>query len=219
MTAFSEVDRFLRGQGRFAAEAEAVPWRMLLALLVLGSVAYGAVMGSFGGRGWQAVYSAMKVPVLLGLSSLICLPNFYVLNALMGLREDFAAACRGVLAAQAAVAAVLCSLAPLTVLCYVSGVDHDQALIANGLLFAVATLAGQLVLNRYYAVLVRRNPRHRQVRYAWTALYVFVAIQLAWVLRPYVGVPSLPTRFLRPDAWSNAYVEVVDTLLRALGWR
>jgi hypothetical protein len=212
-----EVDRFLRGEGRFGATARAVPWHWLAGALLLGSITYGAVMGSFGGRGWQALYSAAKVPLLLACSSLICLPNFYVINALLGLREDFAAACRGVLAAQTTVALVLCSLAPLTVFCYACGVDHDQALVANGLLFAIATAAGQLVLNRYYAVLVQRNPRHRQVRYAWTVLYVFVAIQLAWVLRPYVGVPSLPTRFLRPDAWSNAYVEVLATLMRASG--
>ena len=45
-------------------------------------------------------------------------------------------------------------------------------------------------------------------RFAWAALYVFVAIQLAWVLRPFVGSPTLPTRFFREEAWDNAYVVV-----------
>ena len=48
-------------------------------------------------------------------------------------------------------------------------------------------------------------------------LYVFVAIQLAWVLRPFIGSPNVPTRFFREDAWSNAYVVVLDTIWKTLG--
>ena len=40
----------------------------------------------------------------------------------------------------------------------------------------------------------------------WLGLYIFIGIQTAWVLRPFVGDPSLPTQFFREDSWSNAYV-------------
>lgn len=54
---------------------------------------YGAVMGSFSGlagEGWkQAVISATKVPCLFLVTFLLCLPSFYVLNALAGLRQTF----------------------------------------------------------------------------------------------------------------------------------
>ena len=39
-------------------------------------------------------------------------------------------------------------------------------------------------------------------------LYVFVAIQAAWVLRPFVGAPGLPASFFREEAWDNAYVRI-----------
>jgi len=41
---------------------------------------------------------------------------------------------------------------------------------------------------------------------------VFVAIQLAWVLRPFIGDPSRPTTFFRETAWGNAYVKIFVAL-------
>jgi hypothetical protein len=186
-------------------------------MLVGGAIGYGFAMGLYGGRPLQGLYSAIKVPILLVISSALCLPNFFVVNTVLGLRDDFSAALRGVLAAQAAVAVTLASLAPVILFSYATTGDHDTALFLNGLLFAIATVAGQLILNRYYAVLVIRDPRHRIGRIAWTVLYVFVAIQMAWVLRPFVGSPDLPVSFFREDAWSNAYVVVGKIIMTVIG--
>ena len=57
----------------------------------------GSTMGSFAGRPLQSSYSGLKVPLLLATSGLICLPNFYVINAVLGLGADFKIACRGIL--------------------------------------------------------------------------------------------------------------------------
>jgi hypothetical protein len=48
-------------------------------------------------------------------------------------------------------------------------------------------------------------------------LYLFVAIQMGWVLRPFVGDPDQPTRFFRAGAWSNAYVEIATLVWRVVG--
>ncbi len=213
------VDRTLRAEGSHAAGGGPVPWRFLGATVAAGGFLYGAVMGSFGGRALQSLFSGLKVPLLLAASTAVVLPSFYVLNSLLGLRRDFAAALRGILAAQAALAIALAALAPVTVVIYLSTDDYPSAIAWNGVQFAIATLAGQLTLNRHYFPLVARDRRHRIGRRAWLVLYVFVAIQMAWVLRPFVGAPDLPTRFFRPDAWSNAYVEVLEILWKALGGR
>lgn len=176
-----------------------------MVLLVAGAF-YGATMGSYGVRGFQALYSALKVPMLLSLATLVCLPNFFVVNTILGLRSDFGAAFRAVITAQATVSLVLAALAPVVAFSYVSGAEYDVAKIVNGVAFAVAAGGGQVQLGRHYRVLIARNPRHRTARAAWLVLYCFVAIQLAWVLRPFVGHPDLPSTFFRKDAWSNAYV-------------
>lgn len=174
-------------------------------------------MGAFGLRPLQSIYSATKVPLLLFLAPLVCLPNFYVVNALLGLRDDFPAACRGVFAGQATVAITLAALSPITLMVYGSTADYNSAVQANGAAFFVAAMAGQATLRRHYRALIASNPRHKIGRTAWLVLYVFVAIQLAWVLRPFVGSPNVKTRFFRENAWSNAYMVVIEEAARAFG--
>ena len=162
----------------------------------------------------QAFYSGLKVPLLVAISTLVCLPNFFVVNSLLGLRDDFAAACRGILVGQAVLAAALASLAPVTVFMYVSGLRYSTAIVVNGVVFLVAACAAQIAVARHYRPLIARNRRHLTALRAWLGLYLFVAIQCAWVLRPYVGAPSMKTVFLRPNAWSNAYLVAVDDVVR-----
>jgi len=214
----ASVDRLLRGEGRSSPGGEAAV-AAALAAIVAGGFLYGAVMGSYGIRPLQSLYSGLKVPLLLAVSTALCLPSFYVLYSLLGLRRDFAEALGGILAGQAALAVVLAALAPITAFVYVSKVEYAASVAFNGVQFLAASLAGQMALDRRFRPLIRRNRRHRIGRAAWLILYVFVAIQMAWVLRPFIGSPDLPTGFFRPGAWSNAYVEVLGIVLRALGGR
>jgi hypothetical protein len=188
----------------------------LLAFLVCGGLLYGAVMGTFGGlsgpRLWQVVFSASKVPLLLLGTFLISLPSFFVLNTLLGVRGDFGAVLRVLVAAQAGLTLVLAALAPYTAFWYVSCEDYRLAILFNGAMFAVASLAGQWHLRRSYRPLIARHPRHRVLLRIWLVLYVFVGIQMGWILRPFVGDPSLPPQFLREGAWGNAYVVVARML-------
>lgn len=211
------VRDLLLAEGPFAPDARDVPWKRAVLLVVAFGFLSGAVVGAFDVRPLQMSFSGFKVPLLLALSTAICLPNFYAVNAVLGLRDDFPAALRGVFAAQATVAVTLASLAPLVVLCYVSSSSYAFAIVANGVLFAVAALAGQATLGVHYRRLVARDPRHAHARRAWLVLYVFVAIQLAWGLRPFVGDPSLATRFFREGAWTNAYIVVVRAVAALLG--
>ena len=64
------------------------------------------------------------------------------------------------------------------------------------------------MVRRYYVTLIRRSPTHRTILYAWFFLYIFVGVQMAWVLRPFVGDASAPVTFFRQQAWGNAYVVV-----------
>ncbi len=212
LTLVREVDDLLRGTGQHAEGGGRVPWARIAVVLCLTGFAYGIVMGFFAGRPRQALYSGTKVPLLLVISTLICLPNFFMLNTVLGLRDDFAAASRGILSSQGTVAACLMALAPVTALGYASSSHYPFATVLNGAMFAVASIAGQMCLVRHYRPLIARNPRHRVTLRAWLVLYIFVAVQLAWILRPFIGAPSMRVRFLRPDAWGNAYVHVADAV-------
>ena len=206
------VSEVLRSRGQFAVGAPSIPWRPLICVFSAATLGYGVVMGTWSGRAFQVLYSGLKAPILLGGTTLICLPNFYVLGAALGLRDDLEAALRGVLTSQATVGLALASAAPLTGLVYVSGCSYAGATLANGLAFLLATLAGQWTLARHYEPLIRKNRRHIIALIAWVVLYQFVAIQLAWSLRPFIGDPSATTTFLRPESWTNAYVDAAAAM-------
>ena len=150
----------------------------------------------------------MKVPLLLLVTFALCLPSFFVVNTVAGLRDDFGQALQAVVATQACVTVVLACLAPLTAVFYLSATDYLLAVLSNGVMFGVASITAQVVVRRYYRPLIRRSPRHRLMLYVWFFLYVFVGIQMGWVLRPFIGDPNRPVVFFRQEAWGNAYVVV-----------
>lgn len=210
------VDDLLHGRGAFDPAQPRISLSHLVLLFVGFGFAYGLVMGSYAGRPLQMFYSGVKVPLMLGAATALCVLNYFVVNSLLGLRDDFGMALRAVLTSQAAVALCLAAFMPVMAFFYaslpVSRDSYPTAIAANGVVFLIASLGGQLALNRAYNALIARNPRHRYARIAWLGLYVFVAIQLAWTLRPFIGDPEKPTGFIRKEAWGNAYVEIARLL-------
>ncbi len=212
----AEIDALLRSERRYSISSTATPWLTLVVVAIAGSGFYGCVMGFYGLRPLQATYSMLKVPLLLGVASTVCLPSFFVINTALGLRNDFPAALRGVLVSGSTLAITLAALAPITVFFYFSVGDYATVQLFNGLQFFIATLAAQKTLAIHYAPLIRNNRRHRVGKTAWLCVYVFVAVQMAWVLRPFIGAPQMETRFLREDAWTNAYVFIARRISQVL---
>lgn len=194
----------------------------LMLLLVGCGLFYGAIMGTFSGllpgHGRQIIYSAVKVPLLLLVTFALCIPSFFVVNTVAGLRDDFILALRALVATQTCVTVTLAGLAPLTVFWYLSSSHYQAAVLCNTIMFGIASLSAQLVLWRYYQPLIQRDARHKQLVVAWFVLYVFVGIQMGWVLRPFIGAPHAEVTFFREDAWGNAYVTLGRIVLQALGF-
>ena len=161
---------------------------------------------------------ALKAPLLLLATFSIGLPSFFVLNTLFGLRRDFREVLRALAAAQAGLAVVLASCAPLTLFWYASFADYDAALRFNGLVFALASFAAQHLLRGYYRPLIARNQRHRRMLWTWLAIYVFVGIQMAWTLRPFIGAAALRCSSSAAAEWETAYV-VVARLIWDVVWK
>lgn len=207
-TLLRRADALLRGLPEPEAPA-ASAWRSRLAIVATFGALYGATMGWYGGRPLQATYSALKLPLMLAASFAISLPPFFVANTLFGLRDDFRRVVGALAATQAGLTLILASLAPVTAFAYFAlGLDHRRAVLLNGLMFALASLGAQAILRRSYRELIAARPAHRAMLRAWLAVYVFVGIQMGWVLRPFIGDPGLKTQFFRKDSWTNAYVVV-----------
>jgi hypothetical protein len=216
---FRLADNLLRGEllpARGTRDQRLPVFGSLILAIVVYGMFYGGVMGSYGGvsglRLWQAVYSAVKVPFLMITTFLLSLPSFFVLNTLFGLRDDFARVVRALISTQAGLTVILSALAPFTAFWYVSGSNYEPAILFNGMMFAVASFSAQWMLRREYIPLIASNPKHRWMLRTWIVIYVFVGIQMGWVLRPFIGNPKAPVQFFREGSWSNAYEVVLQMI-------
>ncbi len=55
---------------------------------------------------------------------------------------------------------------------------------------------------------VKLHPTHTPQHVSWNACWHFG--EMAWVGRPLIGAPGLPTRFVREGAWTNAHVPLAE---------
>jgi hypothetical protein len=230
---WSQADAILRGALPELSQRDVPWWRSPLLCVAFFGGLYGAVMGAYslsagalgefgiGRAGWPIVFGALKVPILLGLSAALSLPPFFVLYTLCGLRDDFALVARALLATQVALSAILASLAPFTLLLYASlaptNANYAAAVLWNLAMFALASTGAQLVLKFHLRPLLAREPRHRSLLRGWVIIYGFIGVQLAYILRPFIGDPNNAVGFLRADAFSNAYIALWGLVQRALG--
>jgi hypothetical protein len=197
-------------------EPEQLPsLRTCAGLGAIGSAAIGLALGGGSGEVLLALYAAIKVPLLLLINTAFCLPSFYVVNSVLGLRDDFPAAWRGLIAAQSTLGLSLGALAPITVVLSLSVADPYALTLLDAAAFGTATLAGQIMLARHYRPLLARDPRHRRALLGWIVLYGFAGVQLAWVMRPFRGTAGFAVQFLRPEAFEqNAYVVLLEHIGR-----
>jgi hypothetical protein len=184
--------------------------RTLAQSVAFGGAMQGAAMGAYaltnGGSAAFILFSALKVPLFLGIAAALMLPALYVIYALWGLGSEFSLALRALVAGQAAFALILASLSPFTLVFYLSGATYRGAVGFNLGLFALAALAAQGLIRGRIRELLERDPRHSRLLFVGFGLWAFVAVQLAWNLRPFVGNPNNAIQFLRPDAFTNAYL-------------
>ncbi len=184
--------------------------RVQIALVVLGGAFTGALMGSYalwnGGGVLFALWGALKVPLLLGLSGALCFPVLRVLSFLLGIGEQFQTATRALISVSATFACVLAAMSPLTLLVYASGASYRGALEWSIGVWIFAALVAGMRARTALAPQLKREKRLR-VLGAWGfTLWAFVAVQAGWSLRPFIGRPDAPPQFLRHDALSNVYV-------------
>jgi len=158
-----------------------------LALAAVVSAAYGAVLGLYQ-PGLQTLYAALKVPVVVVGSVLLCTPSLYVFNAVLGGRLALGQVLVLTLGMSACMSLILIAFAPIAWLFGVSteGVGFLTMLhVAVFLTAAGFGLRFVAVARRYLARLWDGSEAVRPaVLAAWSGLMVVVGLQVAHYLRP-----------------------------------
>jgi hypothetical protein len=205
--------------------ASRVGWCLLA--IIGGAGLYGAAMG-----GWrnaqQALYTGLKLPLVLLLTTLGNGLLNGMLAPLLGLRLDFRQTLLVILMSFAITALVLGGLAPvaafvvwntppLTSVTRLSSVNYGVLQLAH---VAAISLAGVLGNVRLVPLLERWSGSAvvaRRVLLAWLAGNLLLGSQIAWVLRPFIWDPARPVEFIGPEYFRGSFYETVfDALLRVV---
>ena len=187
---------------------------------------YGAALGLWRG-GEQALYAALKLPLVLVVTWLLTAPLVALLVWLLGRRASFVEVAAASLAPLASAALLLASLAPVAALFSLAlppptpdaRTEHNLLFLLHTALVAAAGVAG---VARARAWIGRGLGARRAVLAArlWVGASALVGGEVAWALRPFVASVYEPVAFLRPTALDgNVYEFIVIEIFPHLGRR
>lgn len=199
--------------------ADAGKWTLCLTVIALGGALYGASLGLWRAP-LQALYVAIKFPLLLLLTALGTALINGMLAQLLGVRMRLGASLLAVLMSFALLALLLAAFTPLMLfmlwhLPAMGGAGQTDAhrvyLLANVLVIAFAGTVATLQLRRLLTDI--GGAAGRRVLPLWLGLNCFLGAQLSWNLRPFFGSPGLPVGFLREDPFAGSFYEAVYHLV------
>lgn len=216
------VDYFLR------AEAEGLSvWLVqrdsrLVWFCVLVVVAGGATYGGAMGWWWsplQALYVAIKLPLLILLTSLGNGLLNGMLAPLLGLNISFRQSLTAVLVSFAYAALVLGALSPVAIFVVwntpplnskTQSSSPEYALLQLMLVafIAFAGVVGNVRLLPLLRQLAGNHSVARRVLLAWLAGNLFLGSQICWVLRPFIWGGN-PTPFIGSQPFRGSFYETV----------
>jgi hypothetical protein len=153
------------------------PLRLLGGALVCAAL-YGAAAGFFQG-GAQILLGALKAPLIVGLSLLLCLPSLYVFSALTGARwspRSFLAVVAGF---AGTLGLLLVGLLPIIWLFSLSSRYLGMVTWIHILLWVLALLVGWRFLSRALHACGAKGGLA-----LWLLLFILVSFQVTTFLRP-----------------------------------
>ncbi|MCE5230940.1 hypothetical protein LLG95_15285 [bacterium] len=199
---------------------------ILISIAIIMGAIYGAVMGatnflqgstlSLGAKVTLMFITAIKVPVLLmGVGAIVYSP-IYVSNAFMGERHSWRQVLVLLVSATAITCTVLASMATVAFFFSVTSTTYDFIKLLHVAIFAYAgTIGLQYMLGSIRWMAPARPRASKGLIALWLLLYIFVGVQLAWVLRPFVGSPGEKFEVFRPRS-GNFYESVMHSVGKVL---
>ncbi len=152
------------------------------------SVIYAAAAGFFQG-GLSVLLAAVKIPLIIFGSVLLCLPSLYIFTALAGADVSWREFTRAVAAFCGIIGLVLLALMPVTWLFAVSTLSLTFVVWLHVFIWATALAFAQRVLTR-------TAKRAGSAVGLWLTLLFLVSLQM--------------TTYLRPVLWQSSPANVIE---------
>jgi hypothetical protein len=206
-------------------------WRRIgahVAVILVGAGLYGGAMGWWRDP-WQALFVAIKLPLILLLTALGNALLNAMLAPLLGLNMTLRQSLAAVLMSFAIASAILGAFSPL--IAFVvwntppmtpdvkSTLTYHLIKLSHVVVIAFAGIVGNARLFQLLTQLGRSRKVARRVLCAWLAVNLFLGAQLTWNCRPLIGSPNLPVAFFRDGAFkSNFFEDVFHTTAWLFDW-
>jgi hypothetical protein len=225
-----ELGTLLRGEPdalrRWAAQFESRRFAFHVAVIAVGAGSYGAAMGWWRDP-WQALYVAIKLPLIMLLVTLGNALLNAMLAPLLGLNITLRQSLLAVLMSFAIASAILGAFSPLLAFTVwnappmtpdvKSSLTYGFIKLSHVIVIAFAGIAGNVRLFQLLKQLGGNRAVAWRVLFAWLAVNLLLGSQLTWIARPFIGAPQLPVVFLRETAFQgNFHEDVFRTLLQLL---
>ena len=226
----TDLPVLLRGEAQpirgWIEQVSAARLTLCLITIVTGTALFGAAVGSWRDP-QQAVYTAIKFPLIVLLTTLGTGLLNAMLAPLLGLNLSLRQSLLAVLLSFTIAAVILGGASPLIWFLVwntpplVPGARatisaHSLLLVSQTAVIAFAGIAANARLLRLLRELSGSRAVSGRVLFAWLGVNLLLGSQLAWILRPFVGSPSLPVEFLRRDAFAGSFYEAIFNALKHL---
>lgn len=225
MKHFAVLMSFLRDRSQFLEQVDkGIKLERLIFSLLISSLfflaIYGAIMGSTNGI-LQVLSSAIKLPALYLLTTIICLPTLYFYDIVSGSKYNFKQYLALCLASLSIMSVMLFGLAPVTLFFRISINDYKFFALLNVIMLGISGVIGINFLYKRAIAIAEPNSdfaKHRKlVIKSWLVLFAFVGSQLGWTLRPFFGNPNEPFALFR-ELESNFYAHLFKLIISFFGF-
>jgi hypothetical protein len=219
------IETVLRNRRQFFAEIRegAELGRKMRAMLISSAAffaLYGAVMGSTHSL-WQALSSAVKLPLLFLATLVVCSPTLYFFNLIFGSKQSLTQNFTVILTAITVTAVLLLSFAPIVLFFLLTTSQYQFFKLLNVGVFAIAGLVGVIFLGQGMRIVSAGGEEGARARKnvvrLWILIYAFVGSQMAWTLRPFIGAPGLRFEMFR-QLGGNFYANIFASIGEILGF-
>lgn len=189
---FSAVGALLKSQGAVLRDLKTgrnlgryVANLTLAALLF--SAAYGAIVGMFQ-PGLQTLYAAVKLPIVVLGTGLLCTPTLYVFNSILGSKFTFGQTFGAVILMVASASLILMAFAPIAWFFTVTTTGMTFLVAFHVAVLVVASFFGMRTLTvarKYLAYIdATQTAIHGWFLRVWFLIVLFVALQMSYYFRP-----------------------------------
>jgi hypothetical protein len=192
--------------------------------LAISSVVFLAIYGFVTGLThsvYQALSTAVKMPILFVATMFFCLPAFYFFSLILGTKLRLMQVTTVVLAAISVTAFLLLGLSPITLFFVLTSDSYPFFKLLAAVFVGLTGLVGMYFLWQGMMFLDTRTGDgamnlRRPLLGLWFTLYAFIGSHMIWRLSPFVGDPKTKFFLVRPSR-DNFYVDVIKALIELTG--